>query len=181
MRTRLSPSSTDVTDQLMNPAYWLVSGLEWPEDHDAWAEAAVAVAPGIIMRDRLSRDSRQILARADTYAAGHGIAVVFFSDLTRALTAAGASWPSLGVDWEAALAEMRGGPHPLMFLTISGRAHLHVCNSAARLAIHGPGGAEEASAEERNLVRQAIAGRLAADWPPYIRGLLAAGRLRIAG
>ncbi len=181
MRPPLSPDHADVIVQLTNPAYWLVSGLEWPGSDPAWAEAAVAISPGIIMRDGLSPGIREILARADRCAARHDMRVVFFSDLTRALTAAGTSWASLGVDWEAALAELRCGAHPLMFLTISARAHLHLCDSSARLIIYGPGGAEQASAGERDLVRQTIASRLAADWPPYIRGLLGAGSLRIAG
>ena len=42
------------------------------------------------MRDQLSNDARQILGRADTHAAGHGMTVVYFSDLTRELTA---DWP----------------------------------------------------------------------------------------
>jgi hypothetical protein len=106
--------------------------------------------------------------------------VVFFSDLTRELTAAGTSWADLGVDWESALPELRGGPHPLMFLTISRRAHIFPCDSSAHLIIYSPAGAEEASAQERDHVRHAIADRLAADWPACIRDLIATGRLRIA-
>lgn len=102
---------------------------------------------------------------------------MFSSDLTRVLTAIGTSWAQLGIDWEAALAELRAGPHPAMYLTISYPAYLHVCDSAARVIIYGsPGAAEQASSrDKRQLVRGAINCRLAADWPPYLRSLASTG------
>jgi hypothetical protein len=159
-----------------NPAYWLVSGLEWPEGRDGWAEAAVAVVPGIVRRGQLSSAACQVLGCADLYAARHGLHVVFFSDLTRVLTGAGTSWVTLGIDWEAALAELRNGPHPAMYLTISYRAYLHVCGSAARVIACSPSwAAEDASSRgERELVRHAITRQLAVDWPPYLRSLSSA-------
>jgi hypothetical protein len=58
-----------------------------------------------------------------------------------------------------------------MYLTISYRAYLHICDSAAHMILYGPCGAvEEASAgSERELVRQAITRQLATDWPPRLR------------
>ena len=106
----------------------------------------------------------------------HGLRVVFFSDLTRVFTTAGTSWAELGVDLEAALAAFCDGPHPAMHLTISYRAYLHICDSAAHMIIYGSCGAvEEASAgSERELVRQAITRQLAAGWPPYLRSVASA-------
>ena len=141
MHPQPPPGSDHAAGQLANPGYWLGSGLEWPGGHDGWAEAAVAVAPGMIPRSQLSSDACQVLGCADLYAARHGLRVVFFSDLTRVFTTAGTSWAELGVDWEAALAEFCDGPHPAMYLTISYRAYLHICDSAAHMIIYGSCGA----------------------------------------
>ncbi len=59
-------------EELLNPAYWLVFGLEWPGAGDGgMAEAALAVAPGMIPRELVSRDSYQVLGCADLYARKH--------------------------------------------------------------------------------------------------------------
>jgi hypothetical protein len=104
--------------------------------------------------------------------------VIFFSDLTRMFASGGRSWADLGVDWEAALADLQSGPFPAFYLTISQRAHMYVCDAATRLVMCGPGGREEATESERELVRQALGGQLAADWPGYVRSLIEARKMR---
>ena len=164
----------------LHPAYWLVYGLLWRGDGDL-AEAAAAIAPGMIARESLSRDAFQILGCADLYARKHRSRVIFFSDLTRMFTAAGTSWAELGIDWESALQELHDGPFPAMLLTISQRADLFICNAATRLLLCGPDGEQEATDAERELERQAIARALTADWPPYLQQLVDTGRIRLAG
>lgn len=143
------------------PGYWLVAGLEWRGGE--LAEAAFAVAPEMILRDTLSNDAGQILGCADLYATKGASRVVFFSDLTRMFASAGHSWAGLGVDWPAGLDELRTGPHPVMFLTISERAHLVICDPAAD--------------HDRELLRRAVADKLAADWPSYLQRLTSGGRV----
>ena len=171
---------TRADDELLHPAHWLVHGLQW-RGNGGMAEAAVAIAPGMIPRDRLSRDAFQILGCADLYAREHGTRVVFFSDLTRMFTTAGTSWAQLGVDWESALRELEDGPFPRLFLTISERAHLFICNPATDTVLAGPGGVQEAAEAERRLVRKAITGKLADDWPPYMQQIIEAGHISLAG
>jgi hypothetical protein len=166
-------------DELLNPAYWLVVGLEWQGD-GVMAEPAVAIAPGTIPRDVVSHDTYQVLSCADLYARKHGQRVIFFSDLTRMFATAGTSWSQLGVDWEAALRELREGPFPAMYLTISEHAYLLICNPASQLMLLTPGQAEAAAQDERELVRQAITRQLASDWPSYMHGIIDAGRIRVA-
>jgi hypothetical protein len=170
---------TSAADELLHPAYWLVHGLPCNGD-GSLAEAALAIAPAMIPRETLSRDAVQILGCADLYARKHGSRVIFFSDLTRMFTAAGTSWAQLGVDWESALQELEDGP-PQLFLTISGRAHLFICNPATDLLIAGPDGAQEAAEAERQLVRQAITAKLDADWPLYMQQIINAGHIRLIG
>jgi hypothetical protein len=55
-------------DELLYPAYWLVHGLEWPGG--SVAEAAIAVAPGMIPRDQVSPDAFQVLAAPTCMPAG---------------------------------------------------------------------------------------------------------------
>ncbi len=161
-------------EQLLSPEYWLIFGLEWRGDGDM-AEAAYAVAPSVVPRHLLGGDARQVLECADLYVGKRGGRAVFFTDLTRSFGGAGRSWADLGVDWKAALADLQSGPFLAMYLTISQRAHAHVCNAATRLVIYGPHGAEEGTEQQRDLVRQALARQLAADWPGYVWGLVEAG------
>ena len=56
MQSRRASSRCAAVDELLHPAYWLVSGLEWQGDGEL-AEAAIAVAPGMIPRDALSHDA----------------------------------------------------------------------------------------------------------------------------
>jgi len=180
MQSDPQPGDTRADDELLHPSYWLVHGLRWQGDRDV-AEAAVAIAPGMIARESLSRDASQILGCADLYARKHRSRIIFFSDLTRMLTIAGTSWAELGVDWETALQELQDGPFPALLLTISERAHVFICNPATWLRLAWPDGEEEATGAERQLVRQAIASRLTADWPPYMQQMIDTGRIRLAG
>ena len=162
-----------ISGQLAEPDYWLITGLERPGGSEL-AEAAFAVAPGLVPREVLSYDAGQVLGCADLYAARHRVRVVFFSDLTRMFASAGRSWASLGVNWEAALDELHHGAHLSMYLTITERAFVLMCDSAVT---HSEPGIDD----ERELVRQAMAERLVADWPGYVTGLARSGRLRDVG
>jgi hypothetical protein len=165
-------------DALLNPEYWLVSALEWPGDAPA-AEAAVAVVPGLILRDTVSTDADQVLGCADLYARKHGLRVVHFSDLTRMFNDAGTSWRQLGVDWEGALQELQDGQFPAMYLTISKPAYLIICNPTCR-AVTLAADTEERIDDERELLRREIAARLVRDWPAYMQSATETGRLIVA-
>jgi hypothetical protein len=166
------------TERLLQPDCWLVSGLEW-HGNGGMAEAAVAIAPALIPRDVFSSDAAQVLRHADDYAERHPVRVVFFSDLTRALTLARTSWAELGIDWEAARDELQSGPYPAIYLTVSERAYALLCSAAVTVNVVSRKGIQPGN-EERELVRQALTVRLSADWPGYIRDLLSSGRLRPA-
>jgi hypothetical protein len=159
-------------ERLLAPAYWLVAGLEWPAGTGP-SEAAWAIAPDLIPRDTLSSNAYQVLGCAHLYAGKHSARVVFFSDLTRMFATAGTSWASLGVDWQAALTELQSGPYPAMFLTITERAHRLICDPTS----WSTGCAQEPARPERELVRQAVADKLAADWSGYMGRIIESGRL----
>ncbi|MGH3304996.1 MAG: hypothetical protein ACRDOK_25670 [Streptosporangiaceae bacterium] len=165
-----------VTDDMLHPTYWLVSGLAW---QGPTAEAAMAVAPGLIPRNALSDDTCQVLGCADLHARKRGLRVVFFSDLTRMFTSAGSSWLQLGVDWESALRELRDGQFPAMFLTISEPAYLIICNPI-RCEVPTRAAATETAADECEPIRRALAGRLVSDWPAYLQSAADVGRLALA-
>jgi len=172
-----TPTADALLDELLHPSYWLVAGLDWHGDN-AVAESAVAIAPAMIPRDRLSEDARQVLGCANMYARKHSQQVVFFSDLTRMFTDAGTSWSELGVDWQSALEELGGGQFPALFLTISERAYLILCGSES--SSPGAASSEEPAEDERELVRRAFARQLAQDWPPYIQAAAHAGQILFA-
>ena len=165
-----------VPDELLHPSYWLVYGLEWHGDSSA-AEAAMAFAPSVIPRDMLNYGAVQVLGCADLYAGKHNLAVVFFSDLTRMFAEAGRSWSQLGVEWQQALKELVCGQYPALLLTISERAHLVICgsDSGSPSAV----GSEEREEHDRALLRQAVARRLAEDWPPYMQAVARAGKIQV--
>jgi hypothetical protein len=153
----------------------LVSGLEWQGDRPT-AEAAVAVAPAMIPRNAVSYDAFQVLGCADLYARKHGLRVVFFSDLTRMLMKAGTSWTLLGVDYQNALRELHDGKFPLMFLTMTERMYLAICDPEGMQ----PAATSLETGEEpcdRELVRPAITWQLASDWPACMQRLIDAGRV----
>ncbi|HET7015062.1 MAG TPA: hypothetical protein VFI65_14190 [Streptosporangiaceae bacterium] len=159
-------------ERLLSPAYWLVAGLEWPGGNGP-SEAAWAIAPDLVPRDALSNDAYQVLGSAHLYAGKHSARVVFFSDLTRMFATAGTSWASLGVDWQAALAELQNGPYPAMFLTVTERARLLICDPTS----WSIGWAQEPARPERELVRQAVCDKLTADWSSYMGRIIESGRL----
>ena len=130
------------------------------------AEAAVAVAPAVIPRDGLSYSAQQILGSAEVYTRKRAARVVFLSDLTRLLTRGGETWASLGVDWEAGLRELASGQFPAMFLSISERAYLILCDPS------------ESAPPELDLVRHAFAAQLETDWPAFIQQAFEEGRIR---
>ena len=169
-----SRSANPVPDDLLHPSYWLVSGLDWHGD-DATAEAAVAIAPAIIPRDTVGEDARQVLGCADLYARKHSRQVVFFSELTRMFANGGTSWSQLGVDWQNAMEDLRGGRFPALFLTISERAHLILCGSESSSPVMAT--SVEPTEDEHELVRQAIARQLAQDWPPHMQAAAHAGQI----
>jgi hypothetical protein len=176
MEPRAGQPSVGCAEELAEPGYWFVAGLEWPGG-SGLAEAALAVAPELIPRDHLGHDAYQVLGCSDLYARKHCTRVVFFSDLTRMFAAADQSWAALGVDWRAALRELEDGPFPAMFLTISERAHLIICDPATGHAQTEHGSSTEPPGCEREVVRQALADKLTADWPAFINGLIESRRV----
>jgi hypothetical protein len=159
-------------DELLHPAYWLVLALPWPGGNVT--EAVLAIAPGMIPRepgDVLGDDAFQILAMADRYAGGRRKSVIFFSELTRALARAGMTWAEHGVDWESGLAELEHGGFPGLYLAISERAYMIMCNPEAQTT--------QAFERDRDLVRASIAGKLRLDWPPFMRGVIDAAHTRM--
>jgi hypothetical protein len=170
-------SATGVAE-LLSPSYWLVSGLEW-HGSGPTAEAAAAVAPDLIPRDTVSHDACQVLGCADLYARKHSLHVVFLSDLTRLFTKVGTSWTQLGVDYENALRELPGESFPAMFLTISKRMYLSLCDAATSQPRGGQLDREAEPPFDRELARQVIARQLFSDWPAYIQQLLDAGRVSL--
>ena len=178
MPARILPAAA-ATDELLYPKYWLVSGLEW-HGGGPTAEAAAAVAPGIIPRVSLSHDALQVLGCAELYARKHGQRVIFFSDLSRIFAQAGTSWSRLGVDWERALRELHDGSFPAVFLAVSERAYHCICVPAAGSPVLTQVVTGGAIDDERELVRRAIARQLARDWPAYMRTIIDAGHVRLA-
>ncbi|GLZ01947.1 hypothetical protein [Actinoplanes sp. NBRC 103695] len=174
----------DLSPQLAQPPYWLVFGLPWPAGQEPAREAVAAIAPPLVTRDTsLPRDVGDVLAMADAYQRMSGGRVVFLSDLTKWLDQRGSSWAARGTGYEGALAFLLGrqSSTPLMYLTITQRAHVIICDASREgVTLHFTNGAppERVSTQERQLVHQVLEQQLVADWPPYMRQLAAAGRLR---
>ena len=160
------------TTRLLAPSYWLVAALDWPAGHDV-AEAAWAIAPGLISRATVTADVGQVLGCADLYADAHSTRTVFFSDLTRMFADAGTSWATLGVDWQAALNELHASPYPELILTVTERAYLLICDPSTEPA----NTSHPWAGHDRELLREVITDELTEAWPAYIKSLIEAGRL----
>ncbi|MGW4199441.1 hypothetical protein [Streptomyces sp. NPDC004726] len=177
----------EIVNALCHPKHWLVYALPWPEDSrdEPQAEAAVVIAPPLIAGktlDSLPGHVLDVLAWTQEYANEHpDQEVVFFTDITRWLEwEKDLSWASLGIDWERALADIPEQPLLLLYLTINRRAYRHLVDTARVARVYYPDGTSETlTVEERRAVRDAFAGQLNADWPPYIHRSLASGSLTV--
>lgn len=182
MRQAAMPEAPD--RWMTHPSLWLVHGVEWPGG--GLAEGAVAYVPEMFRRFRpadapegVSRGLNTVLLLAEKFAGVKRVRVVFFAEITRWLAVEhDATWERLKVNWSAVLDEMDARAAAAMYLTISQRAHLFICDAAISLHIvHSGGRTELATAEEHELVRESVHERLAADWPAYIRERIARGIL----
>ncbi|NUU22636.1 MAG: hypothetical protein HOV68_14145 [Streptomycetaceae bacterium] len=168
-----------MTNALLQPEYWLVIGLAWPDGDAPVREAAFAVAPPLIPRTKVSPHAHDVLAVADAYHRASPARVLLFSDLTRWLAGNDADWAKRGTDWEAAVDELTGhAPTPGMYVQVSQRAHIVICDATLDgMKLHYPDGhSERLQPEERVSIRKALAERLSEDWPPYVTNLLQTGK-----
>lgn len=170
---------------LTEPAWFLVTGLSWPEDqaHADLAEAAFAIAPEVTQVARpvgadgnpvpLGRDLALMLDAGSRCAAALGKRVVFLAEVTQWLTGIGLSWERTGADFAAAQDELEHQALGL-FLAVSRRAYSILCSTATSLTIYSTaGGKSEVTPEEREEVRASFEAALNADWPPYVTKALA--------
>ena len=169
---------------LREPSWWLVHGLPWPEDATGMAEAAFASSQDATLTLRpqgangqpvpVSRDLQAVLLAAQAVADRTGARVVFLSEATLWLAGHGQGWEKLGVDWAAALAELERSCG--MRISVSETAHSIICSASSELTIHSQSGVRVVTDQERRLVKEQLAARLAADWPGYITRILANAR-----
>jgi hypothetical protein len=164
-----------VTSELLEPNCWLVIGQQWsaPEGQ-VFAEAAYALAPSLVPRDKVSRDAADVLDLAEAYVRAIPGKAVFFSDLTLWLDQSQTTWHGRGTDWEAAVDELVNSPLAALYLTISRRAHLILCDASPQGAvIYFPDGrTEQITSQERQAVHDALEQQLRRDWPPYMQRVL---------
>lgn len=164
----------DITHAQRPPA-WMVFGLPWPEEAEDMAEAAYALAPVTVPRSLVPPGLAAILDYAETYADRRGLRVVFFSDLTRWLYELGTSWPAQDIDWMEAHDVAVELPILGLYLTVSHRAYLHLCDATLRgVTLHKLDGTTETPPpSEREDVRAALVDILARDWPDYVEAAAA--------
>ncbi len=161
-------------DHALRPPAWLVFGLEWPEDADDVAEAAYAMAPATVPRSVMTSDAVTILDFAESYARERSVRVVFFSDLTRWLSDVGTSWAAKDVDWMVAQETIQATSILAVYLAVSRRAYIHLCDASRRHTLyHLDGSTEVLSAREREEVRSALLGVLEQEWPGYVEAVTA--------
>jgi hypothetical protein len=86
----------------------------------------------------------------------------------------------IGVDWKGGLSELHDETYPAMFLTISERAYVHICNTMSGRPTTPHCGARDAADSEHEMVRHAISRQLVSDWPAHMRTIIATGRVGLA-
>jgi hypothetical protein len=173
---------------MINPSWFLVAGLPWPENRAVagMAEASFALAPPITQVVRpvgadgkpvpLGRDLALVLDAGSQCAATFGKRVIFLSDMTLWLSDMGLSWERIGVNFPAAQDELEQQKIGL-FVTVSRRAHVILCSATHSLTIYcTDGNITEVQPDERELVRASLEARLNADWPSYIAQALASAQ-----
>jgi len=165
------PHDADATrsGELLRPSCWLAWGSGADQSPGAGPVESAVVAPGLIPRGELSGSTRHILDGADLYARQRTVRLVYFSDLTRLLTADGESWTGLGVDWQTGLRELEVGDFARIFVSVSERAYLTLCDPV-------PG----SLVEDRRLLRQVMTRQIEAGWTQWMQGAIDTGRVRLA-
>jgi hypothetical protein len=122
------------------------------------------------------------LAAAGMYAEEHpDMRVVWFSDVARWYDHDSNYSSELPINWQYASDNLPRLQVLAWYMQISKRAWFHLNNAAERMTVfHDDGSSEVLTRNERYAVRQSFEQRIAADWPPYVRGMLASGRLTIS-
>ena len=159
--------ATNAEKALLNPEFWLVIGLEWPSQSEAFAESAIAIAPGIVPRQMISAGASVVLDIATEMARNQNKRVVFFSELSDLLRVHGVSWEDLNVDWEAVIEELAKSNFVALFLTLSQFHHFIICTFNVPLD-----GRQDITEKDRSETRAFIAATLQRDWAPAFRHLL---------
>ncbi|PPK65039.1 hypothetical protein CLV40_11682 [Actinokineospora auranticolor] len=165
----------------MQPPFWVVHALDIDEwSTEAMVEGAFAFDTRFVKEGTHPPHALDVASCCRRYAREHpDQRVVFFTDVTRWLDEQGSSWAALEVDWLSALNYIPGNTLGL-FMTVSRRALMHIGNAAIVHRVHyGDGSSEVLTEGERDAVRQALAEKLADDWPPFIRGLIDRGQLAL--
>lgn len=173
----------DLKDLFIHPPYWLMYALPWPSQDPGvtMAEAAFVLAPKCVSRKGLPKDVDDVLGFTGLYAREHpGQRMIWFTDVTRWLGTQGSDWSALGVNWEEALTTLTKMPILSIYMTVSYRAYCHLIDTAQHFTmVYLDGTSEELTPEERQKVHDAFEEKLDNTWPPYIRQMLANGRLTI--
>jgi len=106
---------------------------------------------------------------------------VFASDLSYLLGSRGRTWEDLGIDFDAALAELEAREAVGRYFMISERAHTTLCDTLGELTTVYSSRAVVQTRAEREPERAALRGmftdRLMEDWPPMIRRMRENGSL----
>ncbi|MDH6107915.1 hypothetical protein P3T36_006374 [Kitasatospora sp. MAP12-15] len=172
-----------MSNALLQPRYWLVQALAWPQADGPYRECAQALVPPMIPRQMVPRDAADILTVADAYQGEHPTRrLVFFSDLTRWLDGQGSDWGRRGTDWEGGLRQLEEAPAPGLYLTLS-QYHHTILGDASRegMTIYFSDGlVEKVTPEIRDAARAFMQQTLERDWPGYISRLIADGKIRTA-
>ncbi|MFH9355340.1 hypothetical protein [Kitasatospora sp. NPDC017646] len=107
---------------------------------------------------------------------------MFFSDLTLWLDGHGSDWGQRGTDWEGGLRQLEDAPSPALYLTLSQYHHAILADSSRQgmKLYFGDGTVEQVTPEVREKARAFMQQTLERDWPGYIGGLIADGKLRTA-
>ncbi|AGZ54375.1 hypothetical protein B1T45_07720 [Mycobacterium kansasii] len=164
---------TTLAPSVLQPSFWLVAGLAWPDDQPSVAESAVAVAPDAFQVQLLSTPTRQVFDVA-RYFASHGQhRVVFLAELTRWLDHFGHTWASHGIDFDQALYDITE-VLPGIYLALDRRSYCIVCDASREgMVIHYPDGREQLTEADRNTTRLALTQTITEGWPAYIQSLQA--------
>ncbi|MET8629634.1 hypothetical protein ABZW30_38900 [Kitasatospora sp. NPDC004669] len=172
-----------MSNALLQPRYWLAHALDWPQTGGPYRECAQALAPSMVPRQMVSRDVADVLAVADAYQKEQPTRrLVFFSDLTLWLDQQGSDWTRRGTRWEMALCDLEEAPAPALFLTLS-QYHHAILGDAGRegaTMYFTDGRVEKVTPEDREVARTFMQQTLERDWPGYIGGLIATGKIRTA-
>lgn len=164
----------------LQPKYLLAWALDHHPGGDGTPICAHLVAPTLIRRSMVGSDANHVLSYADIIADYTGHRLIFFSQLSAALSDNNQTWEGLDVDWEHALRDLAKPGIPGYDFGLYYRDWIIARGGARQMILVANDGSRDSIdvRAEQDVLRGKLTPMAYKDWPDFIGPSLRAGQGR---